>query len=52
MATDLESVTVYMDPELKEGLMEWAKKERRSFSNLAAYLLMKAYEEYQEKQKK
>lgn len=51
VATDLERVTVYIDPDVKEGLEEWAKKEQRSLSNLAALLLTNAYREYQQQQK-
>jgi hypothetical protein len=50
VTTDLERVTAYVDPEVKEGLEEWSKKEQRSLSNLAAVLLTKAYRDYQEQQ--
>ncbi|MGJ3250405.1 MAG: ribbon-helix-helix domain-containing protein [Elainellaceae cyanobacterium] len=50
MTTQLEPVTVYIEPEVKEGLAAWAKKERRSLSSLAAYLLTKAYQDYQHQQ--
>jgi hypothetical protein len=51
VTTDLERVTAYVDPEVKQGLEEWAKKEQRSLSNLAAVLLTNAYREYQQQQK-
>ena len=50
MTTQLEPVTVYVEADVKEGLMAWAKKERRSLSSLAAYLLEKAYQDYQQQQ--
>lgn len=50
VTTDLERVTAYVDPQVKEGLEEWAKKEQRSLSNLAAVLLTNAYREYQKQQ--
>jgi hypothetical protein len=52
MTTQLEPVTVYIEPEVKEGLAAWAKKERRSLSSLTAYLLTKAYQDYQQQQDK
>ncbi len=52
VTTDLERVTAYIDPEVKQGLEEWAKKEQRSLSNLAAVLLTNAYREYQKQQQK
>ncbi|MEM9447018.1 MAG: hypothetical protein AAGA75_00610 [Cyanobacteria bacterium P01_E01_bin.6] len=48
MTTQMEPITVYVEPEVKEGLARWAKKERRSLSSLAAYLLSKAYQDYQQ----
>jgi len=48
MTTSLEPITVYVEPEVKEGLAAWAKKERRSLSGLAGYLLTKAYQEYEQ----
>jgi hypothetical protein len=50
MTTQLEPVTVYIESEVKEGLAAWAKKERRSLSSLTAYLLTKAYQDYQQQQ--
>ncbi|HIK16729.1 MAG TPA: hypothetical protein IGS53_15795 [Leptolyngbyaceae cyanobacterium M33_DOE_097] len=50
VTTDLERITAYVDPEVKKGLEEWAKKEQRSLSNLAAVLLTNAYRNYEKQQ--
>ena len=50
MTTDLERVTAYIDPEVKQGLEEWAKKEQRSLSNLVSVLLTNAYREHERRQ--
>jgi predicted transcriptional regulator len=47
MPTDLEAITAYVEPEVKQRLQEWAKSERRSLSSLAAYLLTQACENHQ-----
>ena len=39
-----EVVAVYLSPEQKKLLEEWAVKERRSVSNLAANILVDALE--------
>lgn len=44
-------VTAYLPEEVKKGLDEWAALEHRSISNLAATILIKALEEYQQRQK-
>lgn len=50
VTTDLERVTAYVDPEVRKGLEAWAKKEQRSLSNLAAWILTNAHREHQEQQ--
>ncbi|CAN1213534.1 hypothetical protein TUMEXPCC7403_25230 [Tumidithrix helvetica PCC 7403] len=40
-----EVVAVYLSPEQKKQLEQWAAKERRSVSNLAANILADALEE-------
>jgi len=39
-----EVVAVYLSPEQKKLLEQWAEKERRSVSNLAANILIDALE--------
>lgn len=40
-----EVVAVYLSPEQKKQLEQWAEKERRSVSNLAANILANALED-------
>ena len=42
-----EVVAVYLSPEQKKLLEQWAVKERRSVSNLAANILIDALEKQQ-----
>jgi metal-responsive CopG/Arc/MetJ family transcriptional regulator len=41
-------VTVYLPEEMQKALEQWAAKENRSTSNLAATILIGAIKEYQE----
>jgi predicted RNA-binding protein with PUA-like domain len=52
VTTDLERVTAYVDPEIKQGLEAWAKQEQRSVSNLAAVILTNAYREFEKQQQR
>lgn len=42
--------SAYVDLEVRKGLEAWAKKEQRSLSHLAAWILTNAYREHQEQQ--
>jgi predicted transcriptional regulator len=44
MPTTQESLTVYLSPEVKAKLAEWAKQDQRSMSFLAAKLITEAVE--------
>ncbi len=45
VTTELEPLTTYLEPEIKEGLKQWAKAEQRTLSNLAAVILTNAYQD-------
>lgn len=47
MPTTQESLTVYLSPEVKVKLAEWAKQEQRSMSFLAAKLITEAIETWE-----
>jgi len=44
-------ITVTVSEEVFEFLSQWAERDQRPLANLAAYLLTKAAQEYQESQK-
>ncbi|MFB2982450.1 hypothetical protein [Microseira sp. BLCC-F43] len=44
-------ITVTVSEDVYEFLSQWADREQRPLANLAAYLLTKATQEYQEGQK-
>lgn len=50
MATDKEPLTVYLEPEVKAALEEWARKEQRSMSFLGGNAIAAAVEEWQKSQ--
>ncbi len=45
-------LTVYLKEEQIKAIEEWAASEKRSVSNLAAKIILKALEEYQENKQK
>lgn len=45
-AKNLKRVTTYVPPEMAKALEEWAEKEERSVSWLAAKLIEKGIQEY------
>jgi hypothetical protein len=45
-----EKVTFTCTPDLKESLVKWAAKERRSLSNLVEGIVTEAFEEQQKDQ--
>jgi hypothetical protein len=47
---NVKDISVYVQPEVREGLKVWADSEQRTLSSLCAYLLTKAYEDYQRQQ--
>lgn len=47
MPTTQESLTVYLSPEVKAKLAEWAKQEQRSMSFMAAKLITEATEAWE-----
>ncbi|MCU0545742.1 MAG: CopG family transcriptional regulator [Oscillatoriaceae cyanobacterium Prado104] len=49
---NLKRVTTYVNPEIAKALEEWAEKDERSVSWLAAKLLEKAVRDYQKQQPK
>jgi hypothetical protein len=49
---NVQDISVYVKPEVREGLKVWADLEQRTLSSLCAYLLTKAYEDYRHQQDK
>jgi predicted transcriptional regulator len=50
MPTSKENLTVYLEPELKEKLAQWAKAEKRSMAFLAAEAIANAVSEWESTQ--
>jgi len=42
MPTSKDSLTIYLEPEIKQALQEWAKSEKRSMSFIASQLVEEA----------
>lgn len=52
MPTAKESLSVYLDPDLKEDLARMAKTEERSMAYIAAKAIEKAVQEWKSSQQK
>lgn len=52
MPTSKENLTVYLEPELKEKLAQWAKEEKRSMAFLAAAAIEKAVNDWEASREK
>lgn len=52
MPTSKEAVTVYLEPELKEKLAQWAKEEKRSMAFLAAEAIERAIQAWEASKQK
>lgn len=50
MATDKEQLTVYLEPEIKAALEEWAQQEQRSMSFLGGNAITAAVQAWQQQQ--
>jgi hypothetical protein len=48
---NVQDISVYVKPEVREGFKAWADSEQRTLSSLCAYLLTKAYEEHERQQR-
>ena len=51
MPTKKPRLVLYMNPEILNKLQEWAKDERRTTANLAIYLIEKALEDYEKRER-
>ncbi|MGB3205673.1 MAG: ribbon-helix-helix protein, CopG family [Crinalium sp.] len=49
MPSNLPRVNIYLPPNIKKGLEELAKKNRRTTSNMAAWIIEQAINEAQNK---
>lgn len=50
--SEMKRLATYLPDPIYEEMEKWAAKEKRSLSNLAAYLLENAVREYQQQQAK
>jgi hypothetical protein len=48
MATNKPRLTIYLSPEQKQYLEEWAEEDKRTLTNLVGMLLEKCIEERQQ----
>lgn len=52
MATKKPRLTIYLSPDQKQYLEEWAEEDRRTLTNLVGMLIDKAIEERQKSKEK
>lgn len=52
MATKKPKISIYLSDEQKEALEDWAKREKRSISNLISVLVDEALEKQTSKKEK
>lgn len=50
MPRKLDTIAVYLPPGVKQALEKWAEDERRSVSNLAAFILEAAVKDREQQQ--
>lgn len=52
MPTNKDQITVYLEPEIKAKLQQWAEEERRSMAFIAAQVIEDAIAAREKKQRK